>query len=157
MFAAIVPTAVCQDRGAVDTQALPKLVTTDGVTQLHVDGRAWLALGGELGNSAAADPGVLNWSLDQCVQIGLNTVLLPVYWGIEPEEFLIVGMGVRVTFAPADGEGKVGIDWVREGRFADDGSFAGKRWLNGDETHQGRHVHLYEGEWRVQRVKLYRY
>jgi beta-galactosidase GanA len=72
-------------------------------------------------------------------------------------EFLIAGMGVIVTFAPLDGKGKVGIDRVQEGHFAKDGSWVGGRWLDGDETHQGRHVHLYDGHWTIQRVTLYHY
>ena len=75
---------------------------------------------------------------------------------LAPDEFVVVGMGVVVTFAPADGKGKVGIDQVQEGRFSD-GTWVGGRWLNGDETHQGRHIHLYDGRWTVQRVTLYRY
>jgi beta-galactosidase GanA len=74
-----------------------------------------------------------------------------------PEEFAIVGMGVVVTFAPTDGKGKIGIDHVQEGHFEKDGTWIGGRWLNGDETHQGRHIHLYDGRWTVQRVTLYRY
>jgi beta-galactosidase GanA len=73
-----------------------------------------------------------------------------------PDEFAIVGMGVTITFEPADGNGKVGIDRVQEGRFAD-GTWVGGRWLNGDQTHQGRHVHLDDRRWTVQRVSLYRY
>ena len=76
---------------------------------------------------------------------------------LAPDEFVILGSGVIITFAPADGAGKVGIDHVQEGRFAHDGTWVAGRWLNGDETHQGRHVHLYDGAWTVQRVKLYRY
>jgi beta-galactosidase GanA len=72
------------------------------------------------------------------------------------EEFAIVGMGVTVTFGPVDGSGKVGIDRVQEGRYTD-GQWQGGRWLNGDQTHQGRHLHLPDGQWSVQRVKLYRY
>jgi len=75
---------------------------------------------------------------------------------LAPDEFAIAGMGVTVTFAPADGNGKVGIDQVQEGRFAE-GAWVGGRWLNGDQTHQGRHVHLYDGRWTVQRVTVYRY
>jgi beta-galactosidase GanA len=73
------------------------------------------------------------------------------------DEFAIAGMGVTITFAPADGKGKVGIEHVQEGRYQKDGTWIGARWLNGDETHQGRHVHLGDGAWAVQRVKLYRY
>ncbi|HEX3355873.1 MAG TPA: DUF5597 domain-containing protein, partial [Tepidisphaeraceae bacterium] len=76
---------------------------------------------------------------------------------LSPDEFVIAGMGVIVTFSPVDGQGKVGIDQVREGRFEKEGTWVGGRYLNGDETHQGRHVHLYDGQWTVQRVRVYRY
>lgn len=75
---------------------------------------------------------------------------------LAPDEFAILGMGVTITLSPADGKGKVGIDRVQEGRFAD-GNWVGGRWLNGDETHQGRHVRFYDGRWTVQRVTIYRY
>jgi hypothetical protein len=75
---------------------------------------------------------------------------------LDHEEFAVLGMGVTLTFAPADGNGKIGIDRVQEGSFHD-GQWAGARWLNGDQTHQGRHVHFEEGSWSVQRVTLYRY
>lgn len=74
-----------------------------------------------------------------------------------PDEFLIVGMGVTVTFSSSDGRDNVGIDRVREGHFTSDGAWVGGRWLNGDQTHQGRHVQLYDSAWTVQRVTLYRY
>src|SRR5262249_10844982 len=76
---------------------------------------------------------------------------------LSPDEFAIVGMGVTITFAPADGNGKIGIDCVQEGHCDRDGLWKGARWLNGDETHQGRHVHFPDGQWQVQRVRLYRY
>jgi beta-galactosidase GanA len=75
---------------------------------------------------------------------------------LAPDEFAVLGLGVTVTFAPVDGKGKVGIEQVQEGRF-EDGKWVGGRWLNGDQTHQGRHIHLDGGGWSVQRVKLYRY
>ncbi|HEY4234902.1 MAG TPA: DUF5597 domain-containing protein [Lacipirellulaceae bacterium] len=76
---------------------------------------------------------------------------------LAPEEFVIAGMGVTLTFAPRDGSGKVGIDRVQEGLFKKDGTWVGGRWLNGDETHQGRHLHFPDGKWTVQRATLYRY
>jgi beta-galactosidase GanA len=76
---------------------------------------------------------------------------------LAPEEFLIAGMGTTITFAPANGKGKVGIDRVQEGHFTKDGRWVGGQWLNGDQTHQGRHVHLDDGRWSIQRVTLYRY
>jgi hypothetical protein len=76
---------------------------------------------------------------------------------LSADEFAIAGMGTIITFVPADGKGKVGIENVREGHYEKDGTWVGARWLNGDETHQGRHIHLYDGTWTAQRVKLYRY
>jgi hypothetical protein len=37
------------------------------------------------------------------------------------------------------------------------GAWEGGRWLNGDQTHQGRHVNFPRGTWSQQRVKIYRY
>ncbi|MDB5328091.1 MAG: glycoside hydrolase family 35 [Phycisphaerales bacterium] len=74
-----------------------------------------------------------------------------------PDAFIVLGMGVKITFAPADGQGKIGIDQVQEGRFTPGGVWRGGRFLNGDETHQGRHIHLPDVSWTVQRISLYRY
>jgi hypothetical protein len=92
------------------------------------------------------------WEAPPGVPLGAAMILQ-----LAPEEFLIVGYGVIITFAPADGRGHVGVDHVQEGRFDSTGRWLQGRWLNGDETHQGRHVHLYEGSWSAQRVRLYRY
>jgi beta-galactosidase GanA len=73
-----------------------------------------------------------------------------------PGEFLFAGIGLTVTFAvPSSGE-TAGILSVEEGRF-EDGRWAHTRWLNGDETHQGRHLRLEPGRFSVQRIRLYRY
>ena len=37
------------------------------------------------------------------------------------------------------------------------GRWQNVRWLNGDETHQGRHLRLVPGRLSIQRIKLYRY
>lgn len=76
---------------------------------------------------------------------------------IGPEEFVVLGTGVVITFEPRDGRGKIGIEQVQEGRYTPDGTWHGGRWLNGDETHQGRHISLRGDSWHIQRVKLYRY
>jgi beta-galactosidase GanA len=76
---------------------------------------------------------------------------------LAPEEFVILGRGVTITFAPADGQGKIGIDRVQEGSFSNDETWIGARWLNGDETHQGRHLQFPDGQWTIQRVTFYRY
>jgi len=72
------------------------------------------------------------------------------------EDYLAAGQGVTFTFAPAEGQGRLGFDWVDEGRYEDGRWIAGRR-LNGDQTHQGRHVRLPPGEFGVQRFRLYRY
>lgn len=72
------------------------------------------------------------------------------------EDYLIAGEGVTVTVEPADGKGRLGLDRVEEGRF-DNGQWVPGRRLNGDQTHQGRHVRLPPGEVGVQEFRLYRY
>ena len=55
--------------------------------QLHVDGRPFLILGGELGNSSAACDADIEAIFDKLRRMGLNTVLVPAYWDlIEPVE-----------------------------------------------------------------------
>jgi beta-galactosidase GanA len=75
-----------------------------------------------------------------------------------PEEYLIAGQGIIVTFKPV-GEGPplAGIDSAWEGAFDSRGTWVPGRLLNGDQTHQGRHVRLAPGKFQIQRVRLYRY
>jgi beta-galactosidase GanA len=73
-----------------------------------------------------------------------------------PDEFLFAGIGVTVTFATAEPGPQVGILSVEEGRFVNE-KWQNVRWLNGDETHQGRHLRLVPGRFSIQRIKLYRY
>lgn len=72
------------------------------------------------------------------------------------EDYLIAGQGVTVTVEPADGQRRLGFDRVDEGRY-ENGEWHSGRRLNGDQTHQGRHVRLPPGEFGVQRFRLYRY
>ncbi|WP_298988813.1 DUF5597 domain-containing protein [uncultured Pseudokineococcus sp.] len=74
------------------------------------------------------------------------------------DELVVGGIGVTITFSPTQlGQERVGILSCEEGRFDEDGAWRHLRWLNGDETHQGRHVRLPPGRMTVQRVRLYRY
>lgn len=74
-----------------------------------------------------------------------------------PDEFIIAGTGLVVTFETAPpSDTIVGILSAQEGRYAN-GQWVGGRWLNGDQTNQGRHIRLQAGKFDIQRVKLYRY
>lgn len=85
-FAALL-LAACnqQQRSAQDT--LPHLVRQGDATQLIVDGKPFLMLGGELGNSTASSLHELDTVFGRLHRTGLNTALVPAYWElIEPEE-----------------------------------------------------------------------
>ncbi len=71
-----------------------------------------------------------------------------------PEEYLVAGRGLTVTFS-AD-EGIVGIESIREGTY-ENGEWDPGRLLNGDQSHQGRHLRLPPDEYGVQRVRVYRF
>jgi beta-galactosidase GanA len=73
---------------------------------------------------------------------------------IAPAEFIVAGNGIIVTFAAADPKVTVGLERVDDGRVAGGRFVVGHR-LNGDETHQGRHLRLSMGALGVQRVKVY--
>jgi beta-galactosidase GanA len=78
-------TACIQQRPAEGS--FPHLAVQGSATQLMVDGKPFLMLGGELGNSTAADVQGLDTVFAHLQRTGLNTVLSPAYWElIEPEE-----------------------------------------------------------------------
>ncbi|WP_313801364.1 DUF5597 domain-containing protein [Sphingobium sp.] len=75
-----------------------------------------------------------------------------------PEDYLIAGQGITVTFAPVGvGPSLAGIDSAWEGHFDARGNWVPGRLLNGDQTHQGRHIRLPAGDFQIQKVRLYRY
>jgi hypothetical protein len=76
---------------------------------------------------------------------------------VGPDEFILAGTGLVVTFeANTPGPPLVGILSVQEGKYME-GQWRPGRWLNGDQTHQGRHLRLPQGRFDIQRIKLYRY
>lgn len=72
------------------------------------------------------------------------------------EDYLLAGQGATLTVEPANGKGRLGFDRVEEGRY-ENGQWRPGRRLNGDQTHQGRHVRLPPVEFGMQRFRLYRY
>ena len=68
-------------------QQMPHWQKQGSATQLMVDGRPFLILGGELGNSSASSPQDIDRIFPKLKRTGLNTVLVPAYWDlIEAEE-----------------------------------------------------------------------
>jgi beta-galactosidase GanA len=74
------------------------------------------------------------------------------------EDFWFAGQGITVTFRGAgDGPALAGIDHAEEGVFDSQGKWLAGRRLNGDQTHQGRHLRLAPGKTQIQKVRFYRY
>ena len=74
------------------------------------------------------------------------------------DDFWFAGAGLTITFKGADsGPPLVGIDVAEEGVFDAQGTWQPGRRLNGDQTHQGRHIRLPPGKPQIQRVRFYRY
>ena len=79
------------------------------------------------------------------------------------EDYLVIGSGVVVTFSPAEssttwqkGDKRIGLAKCEEVEIVD-GKQRIVRHLNGDQTHQGRHVRIPVGMFQIQHFKLYRY
>lgn len=74
------------------------------------------------------------------------------------EDYLVAGQGMIVTFSPGDAtQGSAGIDYAWEGAFDTHGHWMNGRRLNGDQTHQGRHLRLAPGKFQIQKIRLYYY
>jgi beta-galactosidase GanA len=74
------------------------------------------------------------------------------------EDYLVAAQGMIVTFEPAgDAAAHAGVDSDWEGSFDAAGAWIPGRLLNGDQTHQGRHLRLAPGQLQIQRVRLYKY
>jgi beta-galactosidase GanA len=73
------------------------------------------------------------------------------------DEFYVAGSGVVITFKYLDNKDfNVGLLKVDEGRF-ENNEWKITRHLNGDQTHQGRHVSIPAGQLAIQKIKLYTY
>jgi hypothetical protein len=120
--------------------------------QVHLGGYV-LAATFERGTSPALADGVI-------VPTGSAAGAPPPSGGLvlatEPDEFIIAGTALTITFASTAPGKRAGILSAEEGRVVA-GRWENLRWLNGDETHQGRHVRLEPGRFSMQRVRLYLY
>lgn len=105
---------------------------------------------------------------------------------LSPMEYLVAGSGLVVTFEPSDAKAqtekalgedgflasgsdrqsqadgkwqgkRIGLASVKQVAVNDDGSFRTIRTLNGDETHQGRHVRIGVDDFEILHVRLYEY
>ncbi len=81
-----------------------------------------------------------------CIIIRVNT-----------EEFIIAGSGVIITFQSLNADLPIaGILSIDEGVY-ENGVWKPGRRLNGDQSHQGRHLRLPYNDFQIQRVRLYLY
>lgn len=73
------------------------------------------------------------------------------------DEYYMAGSGVVVTMKPADNSlGHAGILSDEEGRFVL-GKWEPTLYLNGDQTHQGRHLRIPVENFKIQRFRIYSY
>ncbi len=73
-------------KGQVE-QDIPRLQKQGTATQLLVDGKPFLMLAGELGNSSTSNLAYMRPLWSKLARMNLNTVLAPVYWEmVEPVE-----------------------------------------------------------------------
>jgi hypothetical protein len=72
------------------------------------------------------------------------------------DDFIIGGTGVVINFSSTDTTLNAGIAHDEKGLFENE-TWKPILVLNGDQTHQGRHVRMEPGDWEIQRFKLYQY
>jgi hypothetical protein len=76
---------------------------------------------------------------------------------VGPDEYYIAGSGLVVTFAISAHDGtQAGIGSLDAGTFVDGKWIPGLR-MNGDQSHQGRHLDLPGYTYSIQKVRLYKY
>lgn len=74
----------------------------------------------------------------------------------ETNKYVVGGTGVIINFITNNKLLKAGILFIDDGRFVD-GQWIASRRLNGDETHQARHLRIPAYSWGIQKLELYTY
>lgn len=75
----------------------------------------------------------------------------------DENEFYLAGSGIVTTFKNIKNPDlNVGILKTEEGKF-ENGKWKVIRHLNGDQTHQGRHIRIFLDDYSIQRFELYNY
>jgi beta-galactosidase GanA len=72
------------------------------------------------------------------------------------DEFIVAGTGIVVTFESLDGQTEAGIGQINQ-LEKKDGEWVRKFRMNGDQSHQGRHLRIPVSNFDIQRIKLYEY
>lgn len=76
---------------------------------------------------------------------------------IDDEHFYVAGTGVVIQFSVnGTHTRKAGIDSIYEGEFIENAWQPG-RSMNGDQSHQGRHLRIPYGQYGIQKLTLYQY
>lgn len=82
---------------------------------------------------------------------------------LDKEDYLMIGSGVVVTYTDAHageiwkkGDTRIGLAKCELVEIIN-GKINVKRHLNGDQTHQGRHIRIPVGQFEMQHFKLYKY
>jgi hypothetical protein len=75
---------------------------------------------------------------------------------VTDSEFVVAGTGIVLSFEPSSPGRRAGILTAEEGQYVD-GKWTPGRRMNGDQDHQGRHLRIPEGEYAIQRIRLYTY
>jgi beta-galactosidase GanA len=72
-------------------------------------------------------------------------------------EYVVAGSGIIITFNANSSEDVIaGISSIDEGKYID-GQWVPERRLNGDQSHQGRHMRLEIRDFSIQLIRLYTY
>ena len=103
-------------------------------------------------NLSVSHEATLSWSLEARDLVWSTTggIVLQT----SPDEFLIGGSGIVITFENSDKDLVTNIAAADEVSYENGKEIKGRR-MNGDQDHQGRHVRFSIGEWGIQKVKLY--